>query len=79
LDVSGRRLPEPIEQLVVTQWDKTRDYFINVCHYRVEAKEPEFLSYLDVLETFLLDRLRPRTFADLDTLDAIIEEGRRAD
>jgi hypothetical protein len=79
LDASGRRLPERIEQLVVSQWGETRDYFINVCHYRVKTDELEFLSYLDVLETFILDRVRPRTFANFDALDAIIEESSRAD
>jgi hypothetical protein len=79
LDVSGRRLPERIEQLVVAQWDEMRDYFVSVCHYRVKTNEEEFLSYLDVLETFILDRVRPRTFATFDALDAIIEEASRAD
>jgi hypothetical protein len=79
LDASGRRLPERIERLVVDQWDETRDYFIKVCHYRVDADEAEFLSYLDALETFILDRVKPRTFANFDTIDALIEEANRAD
>jgi len=77
LDASGRRLPPRLEVLVVAQWDDTRDYFIGVCHYRLEVQAGEYFAYLDAFERFVLDRLRPRTFADFDAVDAILEEADR--
>ncbi|WP_433210983.1 hypothetical protein ACQP00_49615 [Dactylosporangium sp. CS-047395] len=77
LDASGRRLPDKLESLAVDEWSITRDYFISICHYQKPADEQEFLAYLDALERFLLDRLRPRTFADFDAVDAILEEASR--
>jgi len=79
LDASGKRLPTELEVLVVTQWDRTRDYFIGVCHYRIPVNEADFFAYLDALERFIIDRLRPRTFADFDAVDAILEEADRGD
>jgi hypothetical protein len=79
LDASGRQLPERIESMVVNQWGVTREYFIGVCHYNVEPEEREFFGYLDVFEEFLINRLRPRTFADFDAVDAVIEEAERGD
>jgi len=79
LDASGRRLPAELEDLAVAHWDKTRDYFIAVCHYRTRVSESDFLAYLDALERFIIDRLRPRTFADFDEVDAILEEVNRGD
>lgn len=79
LDASGRRLPKNLEGLIVAQWDLTRDYFISVCHYRIRADEDEFFAYLDALERFIIERLRPRTFADFDAVDAILEEADRGD
>jgi hypothetical protein len=50
-----------------------------VCHHNIDAEEREFFGYLDVFEGFIIDRLRPRTFADFDAVDAIIEEADRGD
>jgi hypothetical protein len=79
LDASGRQLPERIESIVVEQWGATREYFIGVCHHSIEPDERDFFGYLDVFEEFIIDRLRPRTFADFDAVDAIIEEAERGD
>jgi hypothetical protein len=79
LDASGRQLPERIESIVVEQWGATRGYFIDVCHHSIEPGERDFFGYLDVFEEFIIDRLRPRTFADFDAVDAIIEEAERGD
>ena len=76
LDISGRALPLPLEELNVQAWDKIRDYFVTVAHHRKQnPAHEEFDQWLDALERFLLDRLRPRTFADIDTIDEIIAEG----
>lgn len=75
LDPMGRPLPLPLEKLRVDEWEKIRDYFVGVAHHQIGAIHGEFISRLDALEVFLLDRLRPRTFADHDTIDSIIREG----
>jgi hypothetical protein len=79
LDASGRRLPEKLEVLVVDQLQVTRDYFVDVCHHRISVEEAEYFAYLDAFERFILDRLRPRTFADFDAVDVILEEADRGD
>lgn len=75
LDGSGRTLPVPLENLNVDAWDKIRDFFVGVAHHRRKATQPEFAQWLDALERFLLDHLRPRSFADLDVIDEIVREG----
>ncbi|MEV4704647.1 hypothetical protein [Actinoplanes sp. NPDC049316] len=79
MDASGRDVPGPLAAIAASEWDITRDYFISVCHYRKDPEEAEFYAYLDSLERFMLDRLRPRTFADFDVVDQIIEEANRGD
>jgi hypothetical protein len=79
MDTSGRDIPEPLASIAVDQWDLTRDYFTGVCHYGKNPEEKEFLAYLDALERFMLDRLRPRTFVDFDAVDQIIEEASHGD
>jgi hypothetical protein len=72
LDSSGRSLPPRLQDLNVQTWMEIRDYFIDVCHHRRSADRPEFDSWLEAFELFLLDRLRPRTFEDFDDIDAVI-------
>jgi hypothetical protein len=79
LDASGKKLPAELEVLVVAQWDKSRDYFVGVCHYRIPVDEAEFFAHLYALERFIVDRLRPRTFADFDAIDSILEEADHGD
>jgi len=75
LDPMGRPLPLPLEKLRVDEWEKIRDYFLGVAHHQISIVHGEFISWLDALERFLLDRFRPRTFADHDLIDSIIREG----
>lgn len=75
IDPLGRPLPPPIEKLRVDEWHEIRDYCVGVAHHQISAVDGEFISWLDALERFLLDRLRPRTFADHDLIDSIIREG----
>jgi len=79
MDVSGRAIPESLASIAVSEWDVIRNYFIGICHYRMKTDEKEFHAHLDALERFMLDRLRPRTFADFDVVDQIIEEASRGD
>jgi len=78
LDVSGRTLPVRLEELNVQIWDEMRSFFLGVCHHgKTNTTEEEFRKWVDTLERFILDRLHPRTFADLETIDEIIREGER--
>lgn len=76
LDSSRRALPASLEELNIQEWGKIRDFFVDVAHHRKpDTTEEEFNQWLDALEIFLLDRLRPRTFADIESIDEIIKEG----
>jgi hypothetical protein len=50
-------------------------YFSGVLHGGMRPTEAEFRARVDAFEGFLLDVLRPRTFADFDDLDDVIEHG----
>jgi hypothetical protein len=76
LDGSDHTLPTPLEELEIERWMRIRDFLQAVAHHRKQPTRDEFEGWLDALERFLLDRLDPRTFADFDTIDEIIEEGR---
>jgi hypothetical protein len=75
LNGSGHTLPTPLEDLEVQRWMRIRDYFLAVAHHGKQVTQDEFERWLDALEMFLLDRMRPRTFADFDAIDDIIKEG----
>jgi hypothetical protein len=75
LDSIDRPLPPPIKELRVDEWDGIHDYFEGVAHHQINPGYNDFILWLDVIERFLLDRLRPRTFADFDKIDSIIKEG----
>jgi hypothetical protein len=77
LDVSGRPLPGFIEDHFVEMWHELRGYFVDVCHHRIATTEEDFLAALEQLEKFILDRLKPRTFTEQATLDALIAEAER--
>jgi hypothetical protein len=74
LDPQGERLPSEIEELRVEEWDTCRDYFINVAHHRRDTTTEEMRKWTDVLERFLLDRLKPRTFEDQKNIADLINE-----
>jgi hypothetical protein len=50
-------------------------YFSLVLHGNHQPTEDKFRSRLQALEGFLLDVLRPRTFAELGEIDNLIAEG----
>lgn len=77
LDVSGRALPAWIEDTHVQLWENLRDYFVRVCHHDCDTDEDEFAAALDTLETFVLERLKPPTYAEQATLDQLIAEAER--
>lgn len=76
LDGPGRALPPDLENLAVKQWQELQQYFLNIAHH--QAPDPtleEFDGHLRSLERFLLGKLNPPTFAEFDTIDAIIRSG----
>jgi len=75
LEGSGRTLPARLEDQEVKGWMATKEYFLAVAHHGRQPAEEDFRARMDALERFLLDRLRPRTFADFDAIDDIIQEG----
>lgn len=79
LDSSARSVPKPLEELRVEEWERVRDFFQAVAHHRIWPSFEEFQKWLDALEKFLLDRLRPRAFEDLSAIDALIREGESND
>jgi hypothetical protein len=77
LDVSRRPPPSWIEDTHVWLWNDLRDYFVRVCHHDRETNENEFSLTLHELERFVLERLKPRTYAEQVTLDQLIAEAER--
>ncbi len=75
LNGSDHTLPAALEDLEIDRWMRIRDFFQAVAHHRKQVTQDEFERWLGALEMFLLDRLRPRTFADFDAIDDIIKEG----
>jgi hypothetical protein len=74
LDAARDQLPGWLEDTFVDQWDKTRDYFVDVAHHRRSTTSEEFTAVLSSFETFVLDRLKPRTFEEHEELDQLISE-----
>jgi hypothetical protein len=74
LDVARDQLPTWLEDTFVDQWDKTRDYFVDVAHHRRSTTADELEAVLASFERFVLDRLKPRTFEEHQELDQIIAE-----
>ena len=68
------KLPEPLSNLRATAWQEMAEYFIKVAHHRIAQSDAEFLPWVQALELFLLDGLRPRTAGDQAALKKIIQE-----
>ena len=75
LDISGCKLPISLEEKNIETWKRLRKYFLGIAHHGKHSTQNDFNSKLDTFEVFLLDRLCPRTFTDLDEIDDIIQEG----
>jgi hypothetical protein len=71
-DPMASRLPLTISSLRASEWKAFRDYFVGTAHHRSGTQEEEFSQWLESFESFLIDRLRPRTFADFAKIDALI-------
>ncbi len=72
---SPRRVPDNVLNLIIKQWDEYEDYFTAMSHNRKPLDEGKFRDHLDHCERFILDVIEPRTFEELDEIDALIKEG----
>jgi len=78
LDPSGLALPAPLVGRTWKQWKEIRGFFVGVSHHGMNTDMDTLRNRIADLEVFLSDRLLPRTSAELDAIDAIIEEARDA-
>ena len=78
LDRSDLALPAPLVGRAWKQWREIRGFFVGVSHHGKDTDLDTLRNRIAHLEVFLSDRLLPRTSADLDAIDAIIEEARDA-
>ena len=65
-----------IEDQRAREWKARHEFFDRVAHHG-DCSNEEFEASADAVERLLLDYLRPRTFDEFATMDAIIEEVRR--
>jgi hypothetical protein len=75
LDGPGRFLPADMEKINVESWMDAKKFFVDVAHHQFEPTDQEFSERMAYVERVLLTKLNPKTFADFDSVDAIIEEG----
>jgi hypothetical protein len=76
LDPAGQPLAPLIEDRLVQRLLDLRDYFLKVAHHKVETSEIDFRERLLALETFLRERLVPRTYEEFTKIDEIIARGK---
>jgi hypothetical protein len=70
------KLPPVILDLRIQEFRTLSDYFQAIAHHnRRPASDAEFRSYVEALEMFLLDRLRPRAGDNFSEIERLIQEG----
>ena len=74
LDALGRALPKPLRDRRYRAWTKLLDFFQNTSHHRVSPGLDQFRERIRELEVFLASVLVPKTFDDLDAIDALLKE-----
>lgn len=79
LDPAPIPLPEPIANLHVEEWEQYYSYFVALAHHDKATTIDELNLWINSLERFLLDRLQPRTFEDIDEIDRIIRQAEEND
>jgi hypothetical protein len=73
IDKNEHKLPELIEDMNAAIWQHIHNYFVAVAHHDSEADIHQMLKWKHALEDLLLHRLHPRTFADQDRIDRLLE------
>lgn len=74
-DPAGREAPPVVREARAAEWMELRRYFNVVLHRETRPTAAHFRGKLEEFEGFLLDWLRPRTFADFDAIDEVLEIG----
>lgn len=74
LDPSGRPLAEPLRDRRYRAWRELWDFFQHAAHHRAVPGLDEFRRRIGELEVFPASILVPRTFDDLDAIDALLKE-----
>jgi transcriptional regulator with XRE-family HTH domain len=74
LDPTRRLAPPPVESGRVEFWMHELSYFNRVAHGGTTDPE-EFINEVGGFEAFLLEWLRPSTFADFAAIDRLLAEG----
>lgn len=77
LEGPNRLLPAEMEKINIELWMETKSFFDKLAHHGPEAAEREFLERMTYVEGVLQNKLNPKTFADFDAVDALIEEGEK--
>jgi len=76
LDPAQRDPPPVVRDARAKSLMRFRDDFNNILHGHYSPSAAEFRTqHIDSFETFLLDWFRPRTFADFDAIDKLLEDG----
>jgi hypothetical protein len=75
LDPSGRSAAPAVQRARGDRWMEFSRYFNMVLHGGERPTEADFRMRVAAFEDFLIDVLRPRTFADFDDLDDVIASG----
>ena len=74
LDASGQALPPPLRNRRYRGWQKMWNFFQKTSHHRSFPSLNEMRDRIGDLEAFLASMFVPKTFEDLDAIDALLEE-----
>lgn len=74
-DPARREAPPVVREARAAVWMNFRRYFNVVLHREIRPNATDFRGQLEEFEGFLIDWLRPRTFADFDTIDEVLHKG----
>lgn len=78
MDESAGRTPAEFSKSLWDEWRRLLRFFNGLAHHDDTMHDEEFKENRSQLEVLLLNRLRPRPYADYEALDALIEEGENA-
>lgn len=74
LDPSGQTLPKLLLDRRYRDWKRMNNFFQKTSHHRSFPSRGEVREGIRELEIFLAGVLVPRTFDDLDAIDALLQE-----
>ncbi|MCL5045047.1 MAG: hypothetical protein M1336_07155 [Deltaproteobacteria bacterium] len=73
LDPHPLSLPEALEDRNLNEWAEMHEFFELTSHHTLSPSSDKFAHWQRVLETFLLERLVPRTFEDEQAIDSLVQ------